>query len=150
MSYTITEICTGCGACARICPARAISGEKKKPHTINAELCIDCGACGRVCPKGGILNSIGNACKAVKRSEWPKPRIDNKTCMSCSICIDACPVGCLALSGASGKDPHGHPYLADEKRCIACGYCAVECPVVAIVMTDFQPEAAQASAPAAV
>jgi ferredoxin len=149
MSYTITEICTGCGACVRVCPAHAISGEKKKPHTIASELCIDCGACGRVCPKGGIQNSIGRACTAVKRSEWPKPRIDIKACMSCSICIDACPAGCLELSGATGKDPHGHPYLADEKKCIACGYCADECPVMAITMTAPQQEPLQAAAPAA-
>ena len=135
MSYTITEICTGCGACVRVCPAHAISGEKKKPHTIASELCIQ--------------NSIGRACTAVKRSEWPKPRIDIKACMSCSICIDACPAGCLELSGATGKDPHGHPYLADEKKCIACGYCADECPVMAIIMTAPQQEPLQAPAPAA-
>lgn len=48
--YSIVEdACTGCGACLRACPAKAITGEKKKPHYINQELCIKCGACFDVC-----------------------------------------------------------------------------------------------------
>lgn len=45
----IEETCSGCGACMRACPAKAITGEKKKPHFINQELCIKCGACFDVC-----------------------------------------------------------------------------------------------------
>lgn len=45
------ERCKGCGACARACPAKAISGEKKEPHTISQELCIKCGVCVDTCPK---------------------------------------------------------------------------------------------------
>lgn len=47
--YIIEEFCKGCGACLRACPAGAITGEKKKPHRINAEMCIKCGACFDVC-----------------------------------------------------------------------------------------------------
>jgi len=43
--------CAGCGACAKICPVKVISGEKKKPHTIDQQACIRCGACLRVCPE---------------------------------------------------------------------------------------------------
>lgn len=45
----LEEVCTGCGACMRVCPSGAITGEKKKPHRINDDLCIKCGACFDVC-----------------------------------------------------------------------------------------------------
>lgn len=47
--HIIEELCKGCGACLRACPAGAITGEKKKPHEINQDLCIKCGACFDVC-----------------------------------------------------------------------------------------------------
>ena len=134
MAYTINENCNGCGACKKICPTAAISGTSKKLHTINADGCIECGVCGRLCPKEAVQDSFGKKCVMIKKSEWEKPSYDNKKCNSCNICIDSCPVGCLALSGAMGKDPHGYPYLKDDKACISCGFCASDCPVDAITM----------------
>ncbi|MGE5257647.1 MAG: NADH-ubiquinone oxidoreductase-F iron-sulfur binding region domain-containing protein [Hyphomicrobiales bacterium] len=43
------EKCTGCGLCRKRCPAAAIEGDKKKPHTIHQELCIKCMECYRNC-----------------------------------------------------------------------------------------------------
>jgi len=45
----IEEACKGCTACVLVCPANAIAGAKKKPHTINTDLCIKCGACFDKC-----------------------------------------------------------------------------------------------------
>ncbi|WP_394325339.1 NADH-ubiquinone oxidoreductase-F iron-sulfur binding region domain-containing protein [Thermococcus sp. JCM 11816] len=45
----ITDKCTGCTACAIFCPAKAISGERLKPHFIDQEACIKCGTCYEVC-----------------------------------------------------------------------------------------------------
>ncbi|UCG16945.1 MAG: NADH-quinone oxidoreductase subunit NuoF [Phycisphaerales bacterium] len=49
VTYSINEDCTGCTACVRVCPERAISGAKQKRHVIDAGKCIKCGACRTVC-----------------------------------------------------------------------------------------------------
>lgn len=44
------ERCTGCTICARKCPVKCISGEKRQPHLIDQEKCIKCGNCREACP----------------------------------------------------------------------------------------------------
>jgi NADH-quinone oxidoreductase subunit F len=48
------EKCTGCTLCAKNCPAKAITGEKKKAHLIDQALCIKCGKCYTTCNFGSI------------------------------------------------------------------------------------------------
>ncbi len=49
--------CTGCGACARLCPQEAISGEKKKPHVVDEAACIRCGICFDTCKFDAVVIS---------------------------------------------------------------------------------------------
>ena len=50
LTYSIDETaCKGCSLCSQKCPAKAISGERKKPFKIDPAACIRCGACAAAC-----------------------------------------------------------------------------------------------------
>ena len=55
LSYKIDPTkCRGCTLCARTCPAGAISGSVKNPHSIDVLKCVKCGACIEKCNFGAI------------------------------------------------------------------------------------------------
>ncbi len=55
ITYEIqADKCKGCTLCAKKCPASAIIGELKTPHTINQDMCIKCGQCVTLCKFGAI------------------------------------------------------------------------------------------------
>ena len=50
VSYSIiADLCKGCGACARKCPADSIAGDRKQAHVIDPETCVRCGSCFDAC-----------------------------------------------------------------------------------------------------
>jgi NADH:ubiquinone oxidoreductase subunit F (NADH-binding)/(2Fe-2S) ferredoxin/NAD-dependent dihydropyrimidine dehydrogenase PreA subunit len=53
------NLCTGCGACTRVCPQQSIAGEKKAPHVVNKMACIKCGACYDICRFQAIVIRSG-------------------------------------------------------------------------------------------
>lgn len=45
----LTEKCIKCGLCAKICPAKAISGDRESGYVIDQTKCIRCGQCFERC-----------------------------------------------------------------------------------------------------
>ncbi len=48
------DACRGCTACARKCPAGAITGAPKSVHKIDPNICVGCGSCLSACRFGAV------------------------------------------------------------------------------------------------
>jgi Na+-translocating ferredoxin:NAD+ oxidoreductase subunit B len=142
MPYRImVDECKGCQTCARVCPARASSGEKKQPHSIDASKCIECGVCGRACPYGAIRNAEGAKPEKINRKLWPKPYVWKEDCVGCEVCVAVCPFQAMAICEIDNE------YVAslyDPKACVGCGLCEQACPLHAVQLS--WPEAAKRTA----
>jgi electron transport complex protein RnfB len=89
------------------------------------------------CPPGGeegiqkLADLLGKEFKPFGEGAAPKPKsvafIDEKTCIGCTLCIQACPVD--AISGAAKQM---HTIIAAE--CTGCELCIAPCPVDCISM----------------
>ncbi len=93
--------CTGCGACAAVCPNTIIEivpEHKRKPvilcqnqdkggqtRKVCTAGCIGCGKCAKACPKGAITveNNLAH--------------IDQSLCVGCQLCVKECPVGVIHI-----------------------------------------------------
>jgi NADH:ubiquinone oxidoreductase subunit F (NADH-binding)/(2Fe-2S) ferredoxin/NAD-dependent dihydropyrimidine dehydrogenase PreA subunit len=56
----LSDVCTSCGRCAKVCPSEAITGkqrtkkDKGKPFKIDVKKCIKCGMCFEACKFGAV------------------------------------------------------------------------------------------------
>ena len=82
-----------------------------------------------------MITSGNEPLKGAPMASERRPVFDHKVCMACRICVDSCPVSCIATaSRGTDKDPHGYPFLVEAADCINCGQCAEDCPVEAVTM----------------
>ena len=59
--------CVGCGKCAGICPAKAITMKNGKPE-IDRKICIHCFCCQEFCPKGAMKVQRTRIMRLIRRT----------------------------------------------------------------------------------
>jgi electron transport complex protein RnfB len=130
-SHFITDKCTACTICERVCPTNAItSGEI---FYIDPDLCINCSVCGVYCPFDAIDDSRGTTVQRIKAKQIPKAVVHEETCTGCEFCVDVCPFEALEMVPVDGAEDT--PYLPQtsrvasviEKNCVSCKLCEQVC-----------------------
>jgi len=134
MSCQITQTCTGCTACVKVCPVNAISGERDQLHHIDPELCIDCESCGRICPVSAIQTEQGETVKRTRKADWLRPTINQEKCVACENCVDVCPTRALSMFSETLPLTDNYAVLSAPKLCVSCNWCLHNCRYDAIKM----------------
>ena len=87
-----TELCVGCGKCAKICAHSAPVITDKKCR-IDHDKCVGCGRCIAVCPKDAITPDYDQAVEVFnyKIAEYAKAVVDGRPSFHISIARDISP-----------------------------------------------------------
>ena len=117
--FTVSAACTGCGLCARACPASLVrqpgKGQRPEPLAGRAEHCIRCGHCVAVCKTGALRHALlpAAAFEPLDRKRLPSPEAVGyllRSRRSCRV-YDPCPLdraAILDLVAAVRHAPTGH------------------------------------------
>lgn len=105
--------CTGCGACALVCPTGEIEGTRTAgqyaiwnrtfdvpPFAVTANQCIGCGICEEVCP-------LAIPRVVAYRTGRFVSKISREVCVGCGLCAGACPTA--AISSVDGTPARSVP-----------------------------------------
>ncbi|MEQ1894408.1 MAG: 4Fe-4S binding protein [Planctomycetota bacterium] len=129
-SHLITDKCTACTICERVCPTNAItSGEI---FYIDPELCINCSVCGVYCPFDAIDDSRDVTVARIKAKQIPKAVVHEELCTGCEFCVDVCPFEALEMKPVDGASGDFLPQTSRvatviEKNCVSCKLCEQVC-----------------------
>lgn len=123
--------CSRCGVCVSACPANAIKIDATAaigggaPY-IDADVsaCVVCSSleCMMYCPTGALVPT------PMRLIDMGTAKWNPSTCLrprgeSCTVCIDECPIGELAIK----LDATGGVRVIED-GCVGCGLCQNRCP----------------------
>lgn len=87
--------------------------------------------------RGAAIHATDTAAFISKTGDWRvyMPVVDISKCISCKICSQYCPDGCIErLVAGKSTSPKSPRIEIDYEYCKGCGICAHECPKEAIQM----------------
>ncbi|TLN16481.1 4Fe-4S dicluster domain-containing protein [bacterium] len=64
------ERCVGCFLCLDVCPHSVFEASDRKVSLVAPKKCIECGACARNCPAGAISVKPGVGCAEAILRSW--------------------------------------------------------------------------------
>lgn len=124
------DTCSRCGNCVKVCPAQCIKIDETGAKGAGAPYidpvampCVVCDGlvCMRDCPSGALVPTALGLID-MGTAEWLEPLCVRSRGEECTICIDQCPIGMVAIELRNGK------VHVIEDGCTGCGVCQHECP----------------------
>lgn len=128
-SHFITDACTACSICERVCPTNAISSGER--YFIDPDLCINCSVCGVYCPFDAIDDNVEVVVQKIKPKQVPKALVHEELCTGCEFCVDVCPFEALEMKGLEESE-YSLPQTSTvayviDKNCVSCKLCEQVC-----------------------
>jgi len=129
-AHFITDKCTSCSICERVCPTNAISSGER--YFIDPDLCINCSVCGVYCPFDAIDDSKEVLVEKIKPKQVPKALVHEELCTGCEFCVDVCPFEALEMKALEDNSVYSMPQTSQvaiviEKNCVSCKLCEQVC-----------------------
>jgi len=130
-SHFITDKCTSCSICERVCPTNAITAGDER-YFIEPDLCINCSVCGVYCPFDAIDDSREVLVEKIKPKQVPKALVHEELCTGCEFCVDVCPFEALEMRPLVDPGGYSLPQTSTvahviEKNCVSCKLCEQVC-----------------------
>jgi ferredoxin-type protein NapG len=126
------DTCSRCGKCVEVCPAQCIKIDSTGAKGFGAPFiepdvmpCVVCDGlvCMRDCPSGALVPTALGLIN-MGTAEWNQELCVRSKGEECTICVDKCPIGSVAIELTEGR------IEVYEKGCTGCGVCEHECPTI--------------------